>query len=211
MKTKKTGKLPFVYPIILYTGKRPYSHSMDLFDLFSTEERELAKETLTSPYRLIDLTQVSDEELKRHFWFGTMALALKHIHDSDILPFFESMIDILKELEKQGEESYIYTMITYMAGVGETSRQADFIQTVKKLEFVNEEKVMSTILEYLKPELLKRVSAQARVEALEEGLEKGRKERNVEIAKAMLLKGIDIETVAGVTELTKVEIKKFLS
>ena len=55
------------------------------------------------------------------------------------------------------------------------------------------------------------MSAQARVEALEEGLEKGRKERNVEIAKAMLLKGIDIETVAGVTELTKVEIKKFLS
>ncbi|MBP6951135.1 MAG: Rpn family recombination-promoting nuclease/putative transposase [Alphaproteobacteria bacterium] len=215
LKTKKTNKLPFVYPIILYTGKKPYIHSMDLFDLFPAEERELVQETLTSPYHLIDLTKVSDEELKKYLWFGTMALTLKHIHDSDILPFFESIFEVLKELEKQGEESYNYTLITYIAGLGNTPHQGDFIKAVKKLEFVNEEKVMSTILEYLKPELLKKVSAQARIQALEEGLEKGRQEgrqkERIEIAKALLLKGIDIETVAGATELSKEEIKKLLS
>ena len=140
---------------------------------------------------------------------------MKHIHDSDILPFFESIFEVLKELEKQGEESYNYTLITYIAGLGNTPHQGDFIKAVKKLEFVNEEKVMSTILEYLKPELLKKVSAQARIQALEEGLEKGRQEgrqeERIEIAKAMLLKGIDIETVAGITGLSKEEIKKFLS
>lgn len=88
LKVTKTNKLPLVYPLILYTGEKPYTYSMDLFDLFPSEERALAKETLTSPYHLIDLTQVSDEELKQYLWFGTMALVLKHIHDSDILPFF---------------------------------------------------------------------------------------------------------------------------
>ena len=51
-----------------------------------------------------------------------------------------------------------------------------------------------TIAEYLKPEVFKR------------GLEKG-----IEIAKAMLLKGINIETVAGITKLSQKEIKKLLS
>ncbi len=101
-------------------------------------------------------------------------------------------------------------MIPYVTGAGNTPSQEEFVKTVKKLEFVNEEKIMSTILEYLKPELLKRASAQA----LEEGLEKGRKERDtavVNIAKALLLKGMNIEAVAETTNLSKKEVKKLLN
>lgn len=207
LKTTKDNKLPFVYPLVLYTGEKPFTYSMDLFDLFPSEEKEFAKETLTSPYHLIDLTQASDEELKKYLYFGTMALTLKHIHDLDILPFFRSIFEALKELETHGEESYIYTIITYMAGVGETPNQADFLQTVKELEFVNEEEIMPAILEYLKPELLRRASEQARVQALEEGEQKAR----IEMAKAFLLKGVDINIIASATKLPKEEIKKLFS
>ena len=105
---------------------------------------------------------------------------------------------MLATLEKQGEESYIYTIITYMAGVGETPHQEGFFQAIKKLESVNEGKLM-TLAEYLKPEVYKR------------GLEKGRQEEKIEIAKAMLLKGIDIEIVADSTGLSKEEVRKLLS
>ena len=202
LKTTKTQKLPLVYPLILYTGEKSYSHSMDLFDLFPIREKELAKETLMSPYHLIDLTQVSDEELKRYRWCGVMALALKHIHDPDVLPFFMNILDELRELEKKGEESYIYTIITYIVSVGETPHQEDFFHAIKKLETVNEEKLM-TLAEYLKPAVFKR--------GIEKGIEKGRQEEKVAIAKAMLLKGIDMEIVAGVTEFSKEEIKKLLN
>lgn len=202
LKAKKGNKLPFIYPMVLYTGEKPYAHSMDLFDLFPPEEKELAKETLTSPYHLIDLTKVSDEELKQYLWFGTMALTLKHIHDSDILPFFEGLLEFLKQLEKQGEESYIYSVITYMVGVGETPNQEDFLKAVKKLESISEEKIM-TLAEYFieryKPEVLKRRT------------EKDRKERDIEIAKTLLLKGISIEIISETTNLPKEEIKKLLS
>ena len=210
LKTTKKQKLPLVYPMILYTGEKPYAHSMDFFDLFPVEEKGLAKETIISPYHLIDLTQVSDKELKKYLWFGTMALTLKHIHDSDILPFFEDILETLKELEKQGEESYIYTIITYMIGIGETPYQEGFLKAVKKLESVTEEKLM-TLAEYLKPDIFKRGLEKGLSEGLEKGLEKGRKERDSEIAKAMLLKGIDLDTIAGVTGHSKEEIKKLLS
>lgn len=202
LKTAKIRKLPLVYPLILYTGAKPYAHSMDLFDLFPVGEKELAKEILTSPYHLIDLTQVSDQELKHYRMFGLMARALKHIHDPNILPFFMSILDDIRELERLGEESYIYSMITYIAGVGETPRQEDLFQAIKRLESVNEEKLM-TLAEYLKPEIFKR--------GIEKGIAKGRQEEKIEMAKAMLLKGIDIETVTEVSELSKTEIQKLLS
>ena len=233
LKKKASKTLPLVYPIILYTGKRPYTYSMDFFDLFSEKEKDLAKKIFTSPYHLIDLTQVSDEELKQYIFFGTMALTLKHIHDKNIIPFFKSIVEVLKELEKHDEIGYIYTVITYMAATGKVPDTNEFFDTAKRLETVNEEKIMSTLLEQLQPELLniarkqafeqgfekafEKASEQLRPKFLREGLEKGRRERDVavakaklEIAKAMLLKEIDIEIVAATTNLSKEEIKKLL-
>jgi predicted transposase/invertase (TIGR01784 family) len=199
LKTKKTHKLPLVYPMVLYTGAKPYAHSMDIFDLFLSGEKELAKEIMPSPYHLIDLTQISDEELMHYRMFGLMGCALKHIHDPNILPFFMSILDDIRELERLGEESYIYSMVTYIYGVGKTPHQGDFIEAVKRLEFIEEENIMPTILEYLKPELLRRVKAQ--------GIEKGIEQ----VAKAMLSKGIDVNTIASVTGHSKEEIKKLLN
>jgi len=113
LKTNKVKTLPLVYPIVLYNGEKQYSYSLDLFDLFHAAEKEIAKETLISPYHLIDLTQASDEELKKYLYFGTMALTLKHIRDSDIFPFFKVIAQMLKELEKNGEDSYICSVMTY--------------------------------------------------------------------------------------------------
>ncbi|OJW50208.1 MAG: hypothetical protein BGO67_02460 [Alphaproteobacteria bacterium 41-28] len=82
------------------------------------------------------------------------------------------------------------------------------------LESVYEEKLMA-LLEYLEADIFERVRAQAFEESIEKGMEigmaKGRLEIKREIAKASLLKGIDIEIVAEVTELSKAEIQKLLS
>lgn len=107
LEKSKSKTLPFIFPLILYTGAKPYKYSNDLFDLFK-EHKELARDTLFTPYPLIDLTQVRDEELKKYAYFGTMALLAKHIHDKDILPIFKDMLYLLKELEKRGELEYIY-------------------------------------------------------------------------------------------------------
>ncbi len=204
LKDKENKTLPLIYPMILYSGKKPYKHSMSFFDLFSENERELAKEIFTSPYHLIDLTQVSDEELKQYMWFGTMALALKHIRDPNIVPFFESIVDVLKELEKRGEEGYIYTVITYMAGTGEVPEKSEFFETTKKLESVNEERIMSTLVEQLQPELLNI----ARKQFLQEGRQEGRQEGMIEMAKVFLSKGVSIDIIAEATKLSEKEIKK---
>lgn len=205
----KANELPLVYPLILYNGQKPYPYSMDLFALFPQEERELAKETLTSPYHLVDLTQVSDEELQKFIWFGTMALALKHIQDPDILPFLQDIIVSVKELEKYGEESYIYSIVTYIAEAGNIPHQDDWAKTIQKLEEQGQEKAMK-LIRLVEQVIVHRnpFLAQKIIEiGIEQGIEKGRQEEKIEIAKAMLLKGIDPELIANITELSKEDIK----
>ncbi len=80
-----------------------------------------------------------------------------------------------------------------------------------------------TLVEYLKPELMKRAKAKGLEEGLEKGIEKGfekgtekgietgKKEKAMEIVKTMLLKGIDIEAIVEATRLSKEEIKKLLN
>lgn len=205
--------LPLIYPIILYNGERPYNYSMDLFDLFPSAEKELAKDMLLSPYHLIDLTQVTDEELQKYIWFGSMALVLKHIHDPDILPFLKEILCIIKELEKYGAERYIFSMVTYIAEAGELPHQEDWARTIQDLESVDKEKLMTlmNLVEHLKPEVFKKGLEKGIEKGLVEGIEKGRHERDIEIAKALLLQGVNIETIAAATSLSKEEIKKLLS
>lgn len=210
LKEHETRKLPLVYPIILYNGRKPYAYSLDLFDLFNGSERELAKESLMSPCHLIDLTQASDEELQKYLYFGTLALTLKHIRDSDIYPFFTLIAQMLKELEKSGEDSYICSIMTYMAKAGKTEHPKEIVQVIKDLGLANEERIMGTLLEYLQPELLKRATDKAAAIAAEKALIKGRHERDVEIAKSLLLKGIDLNIISSATKLSKEEIKSLL-
>lgn len=204
-KEHKTEILPLIYPIILYNGKKPYMYSMDLFDLFPVGEKELAKEALTSPYHLIDLTQVPDEELQKCLYFGTMAITLKHIRDSDIYPIFNIIISqMLKELDKRGESSYIYTVMTYVTEAGKTEHPHEMIQTIKALSFLDEEKIMGTLAEYWKPQILKMATDKVMAEVAEKACH----EQAVETAKTLLLQGIDLNIISTATKLSKEEIKK---
>lgn len=226
IKNKENKSLPLVYPLILYTGKKPYTHSMNFFDLFAKEERNLAKEIFTSPYHLIDLTQVSDEELRQLMWFGTMGLVMKHIHDPNIIPFFQSIINVLKELEKHNEIEYLYTVITYVAVRGKIPDKDEFLNTVKQLESIDKEKIMPTLVDHLQPELLdlarkqffkqgfEKASEELRPKFIQEGHKKGRHEgqyeERIKIAKNMLSEGMNIKVISLVTHLSEKEIKELV-
>jgi predicted transposase/invertase (TIGR01784 family) len=163
--TKTENKeLPVIYPLILYTGNQPFTHSLDLFDLFG-KQKALVKDILKNPYHLIDLTQSSDEDLRKHLWFGTVASIAKHIHDKNFLSFLEVILKELKIIAEKGETGYIYTVISYIVEVAEISDKQRFMKMLTAgLESVDEEKIM-TILEQFKPELEERARQRALAEA----------------------------------------------
>jgi len=64
---------------------------------------------------LIDLTQVSDEDIRRHGWAAMLELMQKHIRLKDIVPIIKKMAvwGIFKHLEQQGwvARDYIEAML----------------------------------------------------------------------------------------------------
>lgn len=73
------AKLPVVIPIILYSGSQsPYPFSVDFFECFT--DPILAKQVLLNP-KLIDLSVLSDEDLKAHGYAAFLELTLKHVQD----------------------------------------------------------------------------------------------------------------------------------
>jgi len=59
-------KLPVVYPLMLYTGKRKYPYSTSLLDLFEEEDQHIARHAILRPLKIIDLERMSYEEIAKH-------------------------------------------------------------------------------------------------------------------------------------------------
>ncbi|MEJ2417991.1 MAG: Rpn family recombination-promoting nuclease/putative transposase, partial [Exilibacterium sp.] len=53
------------------------------------------KDTLFQPLPLIDVNQLSDEELLQQQWVGPVAMALKHIREADMTPYALRILDAL--------------------------------------------------------------------------------------------------------------------
>jgi predicted transposase/invertase (TIGR01784 family) len=149
---KKTGtkKLPFIFPMIVYTGKDKYPYSLDLFDLFENN-KELAKQTLFEPCKLLDISNTPDEELQKFLMFGTIAQIMKHVHDPSFEPFLEQLMQFLKKLDENGEEEYINVSISYIVETAEIPNKSAFINAVKTLKSIDEDKIM-TLAEQWKQE-----------------------------------------------------------
>jgi predicted transposase/invertase (TIGR01784 family) len=190
----KGDTLPLIYPIVFYTGKEPYQHSNDIYDLF--EDKELAKQLVFQPFQLIDLTQIDDEELQQHQRASLMELAAKHIFDRDIMPFVQSIQCVLKELDKEGYSDDICLVVEYIIQAGKAK---------------DNHQIIDSIAESLSPEARGKVMTiadQLKREGKQEGLQQGFIEGKLEVAKKLLNKGSDVNTITELTDLPRNKIEE---
>ena len=203
----KTSKLPIVYPIVIYNGWKNYKHSTDIFDLFG-DKKELAQDILWKPYQLIDLSTISDDKLKESLWYGIAAYVMKHIFEKDFLPALKDIINNLKDIETQGEMSYLYTTLSYIVEASEIKKE-DFISTVKTgLSAITEETIM-TLAEQFRQEGVQAGKQLGIQEGIQKGYHKGQLEKiNAlkNISMKLLNQGMDPSQISTVTGLSIEEI-----
>ena len=75
---KKSRTIPMVYPIVFYNGRRPWAYSRDVRDIVDAP-RELVDRYFLQPFQLVDLTQIADEDLRKHAWAGLSELVMQRI------------------------------------------------------------------------------------------------------------------------------------
>ncbi len=201
---RKTGDkiLPIVYPLILYTGKKSYNHSTNIYDLFGNQKK-LAQNIYTKPYDLVDLTTVSDETLKAYEWFGVAGMITKHIHDPDILPILRNMVEFLNKLEESGNEEYVSITLSYIVEAGTVNSKDEFVEILKTGLSYQEEKIM-TLAEQFRQEGVQKGIAQG----IEKGIEKGARKTATNIALKMIKAGINLQEIQEMTDLPIQKLNK---
>jgi len=170
-KDKKQKKLPLIYPLVFYHGKRsPYPYSMDFLRLF--EDPSLAKSILYNPFSLVDVTQLSDDALLKQGASAAFQLIQKHIFERDIYNAIErlSKAKVFAILESLGGGDYLLELVEYVLMKGHADdKQQVFNQIVASLQ--DEENLMGRMT--MAQEWRYEGRLEGRQEGLNEGLQKG--------------------------------------
>lgn len=112
---QETGerKLPIVYPIVLYTGSKPYPYSTDPWDMFA--DVEMAHAYFMKPYQLIDLTQMQDDDLSNDSLWMIVAMFLKYAFTRDIVSLVQKkMATMIENLVSKNKLSLFKSAVYYL-------------------------------------------------------------------------------------------------
>jgi predicted transposase/invertase (TIGR01784 family) len=206
-------KLPIILPLCLYHGEdTPYPHSNDLYDCF--DDPELARQLAFKPFKLIDLTILSDEEISQHGLAALLEMLFKHHRSKQFLSIMRKLIksNLLQTVIKQLDIAYLTDMLNYIVNTSQDEIEPQAAQhLIRELiqVFPQEREVIMTFAQQLKQE--------GRQEGLQEGMtfarqlkqegrQEGRQEQGMMIAKKMLAKGLDIAFIKELTNISEKEL-----
>jgi predicted transposase/invertase (TIGR01784 family) len=201
--------LPIIYPMIFYSGAKPYGYSTDLFALFG-EDSDFVRELWFCPYQLINLSGISDADFERFKLSCSMVKLMKYIHHfrDDVAVLLKKVAPNLRETMPVCDMDYIYTALTYLLECGNIYDADDFKNTIKR-EFseIDEDGFMTLINPWCNEARQQGMIDGMRKGKLEGKLE-GKHEGKLEVARNMLAQAIPAETVASITGLPLSEIMK---
>jgi len=185
LKKNEGDNLPFIHPIVLYHGKRPWKYSTDLFAMYSDDVRQLAKESFLDPFDLIDVHRMSKEELEKKGMAEFFAWALKNVDNRDTLSMIEKVRYLVVEVNREKDDTVNY-FLAYFKGDKERIKN-----WVKKLADDKLRGAVMTVTE----------------QWFHEGKDEGRDEAKHDIARKMIQRNLDRATIAEICGLTLLEIK----
>ncbi|MDR5617884.1 Rpn family recombination-promoting nuclease/putative transposase [Arsenophonus sp.] len=211
-------QLPLVFPILFYSGEQsPHPYSTNWLDCF--EDRKLAESIYTNPFKLADVTTLDDGEIMKHKRMSLLTLIQKHIRRRDMTELMNEIVTLLSY--NYYTDNQVITMFNYLIQEGNAQKPMKFITEIAKQSEKHEGALM-TIAQALRQEGrkegiqqgLQRGKLEGRQEGyqlgkndgVQEGIQKGKLEAQLEIAKQMLITGMDRQSVMKFTGLNDDEM-----
>ncbi len=186
-------KLPLVVPMLFYHGRPRHTVVTQLAGLFA--DPQLASELYISPFPLVDVTVIPDDEIVRHRRVALLELIQKHIRQRDLMGIVEQLTTIL--LSGDANDRQLKTLFNYLLQTGNARRFGRFIHEVAQQVPQHRERLM-TIAERLQEVGRRKGKREGRLE----GRQEGQHAEALRIAQRMLADGIARETVVKITGLT---------
>lgn len=183
-------KWPLLVSLLVYNGiKSPYPYPIETTDFY--EHGVWGNMELYLRFHLIDLLQISDQELLSHGLCAPMELLLKHSRDGKFEMHISAYRKIFHDCIREVGEDYIYSMLAYADSLKDFKIEEKLHKFIEEI-FQDKSDILMTYGQLLKRE--------AKLE--------GRQSKAMEVAKRMLNKGSEITFIQEITGLSKEAIVK---
>jgi predicted transposase/invertase (TIGR01784 family) len=180
--------LPLVIPVLFYHGKQsPWQGSMNWLDHF--EDSGTALQLYSTPFPLVDVTVIPDDESMQHRSMAALTLVQKHIRQRDMAQLLDKLTRLFMLEKMSGQQ--ITVLVNYMVQAGNTQDVQTLLYKLAQRVPQHGEKLM-TMADQLK----------------QIGREEGRRIALTDVAKAMLKRGLDTDAIMEMTGLSKDELQK---
>ena len=209
----KGSKIPLIYPLLLYTGQGKYNKPLSIYDLFVNSQK--AKEYLTEPIRLIEVSNFEASDIKEKYYGGLMMYLMNKVKQQDIFESLKEIMNIITKISKEGNIEIIKSMLYYIINVSDSEKAEGILSEFKKAVTTKHGEEIMTIAERLErkgKEVGIQIGEQRGKEAgiqigIKKGIEEGKLFEKKQIAMNMLLKKLDKKIIAESTGLSVEEIK----
>jgi predicted transposase/invertase (TIGR01784 family) len=193
---KRTQKLPPIIPMLIYHGENPWKVDTNFVSLFDIPDT-LVKYIPAFSFELSDVSHMSEEQIKGEVELRIVLTAFRYIFHPEIMSRLKDIFQLFRELpDKTKFNQYLEALLIYLG-----SNIKD-VEPDKLRDAVNEAleeggAMMSTVFQ----QILEKGKEIGVKEGEERGEERGEEKKSLRVALNCLIKGMDVQTIAEITDL----------
>jgi len=192
-------KLPPVFPILLYNGKRKWSAPLHISELIDISWPSIRKYIPQFTYYKIEENDFPREALKD---IENLVARLFLIELSEINELVDIIDDTVKILKKEVNKELQRDFGLWVRGIlGKKHVELD----LSKLDEMEVRPMLLETLDKFEKDIFKKGKKEGREEGKKEGREEGIKKGKIESARKMLMAGMDRKEIAGILEINEQE------
>nr|AMK07534.1 transposase ERIG_04326 [Klebsiella sp. T17-2] len=151
----------------------------------------------TSSLPLVDITVIPDDEIMQHRSMAALTLVQKHIRQREMAELLDKLTSLL--MLEQMSRQQITVLIKYMTQAGEEQDVRPLLYELAQRVPQHGEVLMTLAEKWLEEGMQK---------GMKEGIKNGKRAAFMEVAKAMLNRGIDDTAVMEMTGLTPDDLQQ---
>jgi predicted transposase/invertase (TIGR01784 family) len=177
---KGIEKLPPIIPMMIYHGEYPWKVDTNFISMFDIPDT-MKKYIPTFSYELTDVSHMSEEEIKGEVELRIVLTAFRYIFNPEILSRLKDIFQLFRELpDKNKFNQYLEALLIYLGSNIKDVKPEQLRDAVDEA-LAEGGAMMSTIFQQV--------------------LEKGEEKKSLRVALNCLKKGMDIQTIAEITDL----------
>jgi len=144
----------------------------------------------------VEVTVIPDDEIMEHRSMAALTLLQKHIYQRDLIELIDKLGRVLRADYNTGQQ--VISLVNYIIQVGESADADAFLRELAQRVPQHGDKLMT-------------IAQQLEQKGIEKGMEKGRINEALKIARNLLQRGISHDVILEVIGLSERELKQLHS